>query len=265
VVLLFGSLFAGKATFGLFFLLITFAGMREFYLLVSRNGIYPQVWPGIAAGFSLFLVIFLFFSGYVNATILFLPFVFLPAFFLLELFRNKETPVQNIGITLLGVAYVALPVSLINVLVFPFSHSAGFYSPDILAGLYILIILNDTVAYIVGVPFGKHRLMERISPKKSWEGMFGGVIATLVAGYFMTHLFPFLDLRQWFILALIVSVFGTLGDLAESMLKRSMKIKDSGSLLPGHGGILDRLDALLFVVPVAVFYLYYSGLKYTLP
>ncbi len=114
---------------------------------------------------------------------------------------------------------------------------------------------NDTGAYLVGRKFGKHKLFERISPKKTWEGSFGGAILGLGVGYLNAQLFPDLSLFNWMIVALLVVVFGSLGDLVESMFKRSLGIKDSGKLLPGHGGILDRFDGIFIAAPVVYTYL----------
>ncbi len=264
LLLLFGSLFGGEVTFGLFFLLVTFASMREFYKLTAKNGIYPQTINGILAGMIIFVVTFLFFSGHVSVKILFLIPLLFPGILITELFRVRKHPVQNAGLTFLGIIYIAVPLSLMNTVAFSTAPGGIVYIPELLAGICILIIVNDTVAYLVGVPFGRHKLMERISPKKSWEGVFGGVAATMIAGVFISGFFPVLTGRDWMVMAGIVAVFGTLGDLAESMFKRNMDIKDSGSVLPGHGGILDRIDAFLFVVPVAVFYFYISGLNYSM-
>ena len=116
--------------------------------------------------------------------------------------------------------------------------------------------INDTGAYCTGMLFGKHRLFERISPKKSWEGSIGGGVFSIIAAIVMAHYFPFMPISIWIGLALTVVIFGTLGDLTESLLKRTIGIKDSGNILPGHGGMLDRFDSTLMAVPAAVVYLY---------
>ncbi len=150
-----------------------------------------------------------------------------------------------------AIAYVGIPLMLLpKVSIF---SSVEF--PWILASIFILIWCNDTFAYLSGRAFGKNKLFERISPNKTWEGFFGGVIVTVIASIVMQHYLPFLPLHGWMGLALIVSIFGNLGDLFESSLKRNFNLKDSGKLMPGHGGILDRLDSLFFVLPVSYFYL----------
>jgi len=264
IILLFVALFGGKITYGLFFLLVTFAAMNEFYVLTGKTNVSAQKYAGILAGGVLFTIAFIYFSGYGTWKLLLFPLLFLPVFFIIELFRNKDKPFENVAFTILGIVYVAVPLAIMNS--FVFSEYAGeiVYIPDVLAGVYILIITNDTLAYLFGIFFGRHRILERISPKKSWEGFAGGAAGAFFAGFILSLIFPVMEQYQWYILSFVVIVFGTFGDFAESMMKRSINTKDSGSLLPGHGGILDRLDALLFVVPVAGFYFYYSGINLSL-
>ena len=124
----------------------------------------------------------------------------------------------------------------------------------------LMLWANDTGAYKFGVRFGKHKLFERHSPKKTWEGFFGGLATGLIAAYLISAQFGDLTIMQWLSVSLIIGTAGTFGDLFESMLKRSMSIKDSGSLLPGHGGLLDRFDGLLFAAPLVFIYLYWITL-----
>ncbi len=133
----------------------------------------------------------------------------------------------------------------------------GVFNGKILLGIFILIWASDSGAYVFGVTMGKNKLFERISPKKTWEGFIGGVVISQVAAFLLSRYFGDLGYLHWGIIAGIVAVFGTLGDLVESMIKRSVKIKDSGKILPGHGGILDRFDSLLFTIPVIFTYLYF--------
>lgn len=130
------------------------------------------------------------------------------------------------------------------------------YNPILPLSIFIFTWINDTGAYCTGMLFGKHRLFERISPKKSWEGSIGGGAFSIIAAIIMAHFFPFMTLGVWIGLALTIVIFGTWGDLTESLLKRTLGIKDSGNILPGHGGMLDRFDSTLMAVPAAVVYLY---------
>ena len=157
--------------------------------------------------------------------------------------------------------YVALPFALLSVLAFHRNTVMSDSSPISFNAILPLSVFifnwsNDTGAYCTGMLFGRHRLFERISPKKSWEGSIGGGIISILVSLVMAHSFPFLSVLQWIGFALVVVVFGTWGDLVESLLKRQLGIKDSGNILPGHGGMLDRFDSTLLAVPAVVLYLY---------
>ena len=135
-------------------------------------------------------------------------------------------------------------------------YSSVSYNPILPLSIFIFLWLSDTGAYCIGSLIGKHRLFERISPKKSWEGSIGGGIVAIGSSFILAHYFPFMSMWQWAGLALVVVVFGTWGDLTESLLKRQLHVKDSGTILPGHGGMLDRFDSSLMAIPAAVVYLY---------
>lgn len=162
--------------------------------------------------------------------------------------QQPFSPFANIGVALLGLFYVTLPMSGLNVLAFG-PHG---YDYRRIFGLLFLIWAADTGAYIAGKNFGKHKLAPGISPGKTWEGLIGGALLTLAVGWALGYLIPELPLMHRLVAALVASGFGVLGDLAESMLKRNVGVKDSGRIMPGHGGLLDRFDAFLFVVPVLV-------------
>lgn len=180
--------------------------------------------------------------------------------FIFELYRNKEHPFQNIAITLTGMIYLTLPVILMIKIAFGLTPEDEIsYHGGVVMGCIFLIWASDTGAYMIGSKFGKHRLFERISPKKSWEGFFGGMLVSLLASLLVSYWFPVLSLLEWILISIIVVTTGTLGDLVESMLKRSVGVKDSGTILPGHGGILDRFDALLIAIPFVFFYLFLIG------
>lgn len=167
--------------------------------------------------------------------------------FIVELFRGSKTPGQIIGTYLLGVFYVSVPVMFL----FWIATPDALYKPNRVLGLLWLVWTNDTLAYLIGSQVGKHKLFERISPKKTWEGTLGGILGTIAMAWGLSLYVTDFNPAQWLALGVVVSIFGTLGDLAESMLKRSAGVKDSGSLLPGHGGFLDRFDAFLFMLPFA--------------
>ena len=164
---------------------------------------------------------------------------------------NDANPFTNIAFFFLGIIYVCVPLSLLNVA----SFITGEYNYQIPLGIFLILWASDTGAYFAGVNFGKTKLFERVSPKKSWEGSLGGTILALLMTFGVAHFFQSLELYSWLIIAAIIIIAGTYGDLVESMFKRSILIKDSGSTIPGHGGFLDRFDGLLLAVPFIVVYL----------
>jgi phosphatidate cytidylyltransferase len=185
------------------------------------------------------------------AGLLFSPVVF--TIFIYELYSNSKEPFANIAFMILGLFYIGIPFALVNFIAF----DGDEFLNRIVFGLLVLTWVNDTGAYVTGSMIGKTPLFPRISPNKTWEGSIGGLVTTLLFGWGLSFLFGEIPLTQWLGLAVIVGIFGGLGDLVESMLKRSVNVKDSGNLLPGHGGILDRFDAFIFVVPFAAAYLLY--------
>lgn len=224
----------------------------EFYGLIKKANASPQIVTGMLAVVLLFAAVTS--HNYCGKTLLF-QFLLLLVFvaFIVELYRKKDNPFANIAYTILGIIYVALPFALLIYLVF--ENGVEQFRPDIVMGIFIMVWVNDTGAYLVGVNFGKHRLFERISPKKSWEGSIGGGVITLLAAWGCSYFSHELSLILWLSVGLIVAIIGGLGDLVESLFKRSINVKDSGSILPGHGGILDRFDAILIVAPVVFVFL----------
>jgi len=153
---------------------------------------------------------------------------------------------------LLSILYITLPLSLINLL---FYLPNGIQTYEVLGGLFLIIWINDSFAYITGSLFGKHKLAKSLSPGKTWEGAIGGALFGLIGAGILSVWFKTMDLNQWLVFSMLIVIFGTFGDLFESLLKRKADIKESGNVMPGHGGILDRLDSLLFAIPVIVIYL----------
>ena len=171
---------------------------------------------------------------------------------IVQLYRPKQNALHSLERSFLALGYVAFPVSLLNCVM-------SITAPRLLLGVFIFIWLYDTGAYCVGMLLGKHRLFERISPKKSWEGVIGGVLVCVAGAYacfyWFDEFFQVPELATWLGLSVVVAVFSTFGDLVESLIKRSVGVKDSGSIIPGHGGVLDRIDSLLLVVPAVLIYL----------
>lgn len=261
---LIGCILGGPISFTLLFALITALTIHEFGNIVSKQ---PDV--EINKPICMLAGVFLFFGfAYLSVmpgqTEILIPYLFLIIYLLVsELYLKKKNPLNNWAYTMMSQIYIALSFAMLNVLAY---HSIGNegelsnyqvqYNPILPLSIFIFTWINDTGAYCTGMLFGKHRLFERISPKKSWEGSIGGGVFSIIAAIVMAHYFPFMPISIWIGLALTVVIFGTLGDLTESLLKRTIGIKDSGNILPGHGGMLDRFDSTLMAVPAAVVYLY---------
>lgn len=174
--------------------------------------------------------------------------------FIEELYINDEHPLRNLAHSMMSQIYIGVPLGC------AVGISYMFNKPETLLAVFLFLWINDTGAFLVGSTIGRHRLFERISPKKSWEGFFGGLIFNLAAAFiFCKYCSDFFGLESnlplWLGLSVVVSIFGTWGDLVESLIKRTLHIKDSGKILPGHGGILDRIDSLLLAAPAVLVYL----------
>ena len=250
-----GAILFSKWTYGALLLAIHAGGMYETYRLAAYSGAKPQYGMGLAAGIALFAINFFAGTGLFETTdlprLLTLYFlVMLPAVFICELFRRLERPETNVGATLLGVVYVALPLSLMCYI----PAVGGAWQPWTAVAFVFIIWANDVCAYLIGMTLGRHPLCERLSPKKTWEGFVGGLAGAVGTGLAAAR---FLDADPWHWagLALVAAVAGVLGDLVESMFKRSAGVKDSGRAIPGHGGVLDRFDALLLAAPFVFVYM----------
>ena len=246
-----GGICFSEWTYFLLFLGLTLLGIAEFYRIVRVQGIHANRGIGFLLGGLFFVSVFLVQADIMPGELLYFSLPVLFFILIYELYRKQPQPFTNIAFTILGVVYVAGPFGLLHVL----AYYEGAYSWQPILGLMLLIWAADTGGYIAGKNFGKHKLFERISPGKTWEGWVGGTLFSIAVGYVLGLLFPELEVYQWVGMALIVSVFGVLGDLVESMLKRSLGVKDSGTLLPGHGGLLDRFDSLLMAIPFIVAFL----------
>ncbi|MBL4592977.1 MAG: phosphatidate cytidylyltransferase [Flavobacteriales bacterium] len=240
------------------FSLIVLLAVDEFYNLAKKSKeIKPIKFWGTITALSLMVTLCLLVLKIIEVKMTFIPILMLFITFLIELYRKKENPFINISYTVLGLLYIVLPFAMLFHLGYYIDNNfTDNYSFQIILGFFILLWTNDTGAYLAGRFFGKHKLFERISPKKTWEGSIGGGIVTIGGAFVLSIFFTNLNLTNWIVIAILIAVFGGLGDLVESMLKRSLKVKDSGKLLPGHGGILDRFDGLLLSVPFVYAYLH---------
>lgn len=212
----------------------------------------PQRWFGTFCGVFIFTLSFLIEYGKISYVFYYLIFPIVSCLYMIKLYKKFERkPFTNIAYTFLGILYIAVPFSLLNIAVF----EEGHYNFEIILGCLLILWASDTGAYFAGTFFGKRKLFERISPKKTWEGFFGGAVLALIFAYGLSWYFHTYDLVQWLMIGLIIIVGGTFGDLVESLLKRSIEIKDSGNSIPGHGGFLDRFDGLLISAPFILAYL----------
>ena len=245
------SVLLGAYAFTLFFLVLSVLCTDEFYKLVSTEKVRPQRRWGIVLVISIYLPLSMYlFKGEPAMNIL-ICIPILTMITVAELYRTYENPFHNIAYTVFGVVFAALPFCFFYAMAF----IEGEYSSDFPLGFLILLWASDTGAYIFGISFGKNKLFERHSPKKTWEGFAGGAITSLAAAYILSQFYTGISPAYWLGMAAIIVTAGSLGDLSESMLKRSLSTKDSGSLLPGHGGLLDRFDGLLLAAPLVFVYL----------
>jgi len=257
--LLLGGILINEYTFLVVFSLITVLCLYEFYGLIEKDAKVPvfRVW-NLLGGFFLFLGSF-YYSVYQTSVIAFVPYiVYLIILFISELYFKRQDPIKSLAYSLLGQIYIAGPMALVNYLVF--AYAPGSYHYVYILALLVFIWVNDSFAYLTGMAFGKHRLFERISPKKSWEGFIGGAAVSIASSLIFAHFYPNLSIIAWMGFAAVTIAFGTWGDLFESLIKRTLGVKDSGNMIPGHGGILDRFDSTILAIPAAVVYLLLIGL-----
>lgn len=252
VILLLGSVLFSYYSFSLFFLTVSMLGLNEFFNLSQKLQAQPYRIPGFISGLLIYLS-FINFDYLLNSECEALHYVVLLApFFILSvaLFSRREHPVQNALFTIAGIIYAVLPFGLLHSLVTTKSVPLdATYFPHVLLGIIFLIWSNDTFAYLGGSLFGKNKMIERISPGKTWEGTLFGVLVTFGISFLIRFYLIGDEGMLWPVLGITVPVLATVGDLIESMIKRQAGVKDTGNIMPGHGGVLDRFDSLIFVSP----------------
>lgn len=250
VAVIISSILFNAYVFAAVFALTTALAVREFQQMTSREKVQVNNSVGMLGGTILFLCTFLHASKLTDFPVYTIYGLYVVFVIIAELFRKKSDPLHNWAYFIMGQIYVALPFSLLNLILF-----INGWQPIILLAVFITIWVNDTGAYLFGITFGKHRLFERVSPKKSWEGFIGGAFTALLSGFVFSRFIQDLSLMEWLIFSEIIAIFGTLGDLIESLIKRTVNIKDSGNVIPGHGGLLDRFDSMVLAAPVTFIYL----------
>ncbi len=249
-------LFFSKDIAQVIFFLFLLLSSIEFFKLTKRLNNVSISWEFATSllVLSYALIASIFMHILPEKLLFFLPIlVFL--FFLVEIFRKKENPILNIAVFTFGWFYLIVPFSIISLMIVNDYNKFPF-----MVGMLLLIWTNDTFAFLVGKFFGKHKMISHISPKKTWEGTIGGFVFSFVVAYFIGEIIDPEHRLLWILSPVIISPTAVLGDLLESLLKRNAEVKDSGNLIPGHGGILDRLDAMILTVPFfftwLLFYMY---------
>ncbi|MBB3056670.1 phosphatidate cytidylyltransferase [Mucilaginibacter gotjawali] len=262
VIVMLASVLLGQFVFVTFYLMLSAFCLYEFYSLVTQNTAKPDIVLGIINGMMLFAgIAVLIFSDNITLllsykaahSLLFLMPLTSALVFIRQLYNKSASPFNNIAYTYLGIVLVIVPFTFFHALAFV----KGAYDFHFPLAFLILLWANDTGAYLVGMKFGRTKLFERHSPKKTWEGFIGGIIISAGVALILAHFYTELPWNQWVSIAIIISCIGTLGDLVESMFKRSINVKDSGGILPGHGGLLDRFDGLFLAAPIVYMYLYF--------
>ena len=263
------AIFSGVWGYGALLLAVTIIGVWEFYGLARAKGSEPQRCMGMLMSLALF------FAGFISSlyiygetddenvlglgvSLLLIFAMLLVITFVIEVFRNRQAPMYNIATTIMGAVYVALPMAILTILpslLNSLIYRGDAWIPWVFLFYLLLVWGNDVFAYLVGVTMGKHRMCERLSPKKSWEGFAGGVAGSAAVGAIAASVLGG-SYGVWIGLAIVVALSSVVGDLIESMFKRDAGVKDSGAIMPGHGGILDRFDALIISAPFALIYLY---------
>jgi len=252
IVVMVGAMLLGAEVFLGFFTLLSAWCLFEFYGIVSSEDRKPNKFLGILTTAIIFITAACYSLGLMEAKFILLFIPFLLAIYIHALYQKRDFPFNDIGFTVLGILYVGFPFLCFTRL----GYIGGSFNHFLPLGFMILLWTSDTGAYLAGRSLGKNKLFERISPKKTWEGILGGIVLAVLVSLCLAHYFETIPQWQWIVSAVIIGVFGTLGDLVEPMLKRSLNVKDSGHILPGHGGLLDRFDGLLIAGPLVYLFLF---------
>ncbi len=252
VIILIGGILYSQYTLLSLFLIIAIISLHEFLEMIKADTNLSLYWFAIWIGIVSYSAVACYLMEIMEIKLFLLLILFSSLLFIIALFQKSKQPVLNLGNIFTALIYVVLPYAAFVSIAFV---QEGIYNPKLILGFLFLLWANDTGAYLNGVQFGRTKLMEKISPKKTWEGFAGGLGLSIITAIIISRYFVFLYLHEWIIVSILIVIFGTLGDLVESMFKRSMNVKDSGKILPGHGGLLDRFDGLLMAAPFVLIYL----------
>ena len=254
LIIVVGSILAGTYVFTLLLLILTIIGLNEYTKLKAELFKKKAVrFLFYLSGISIFYIITLPTLGILTFQTTIWGLLVVLANLILFIIIKKEKSIRAHANFVLGYIYVSVPFALLAT--FHFLNELKIEDYELLIGFFIILWSNDVFAYLVGTAIGRTKLAKKISPNKTWEGTIGGVILSLLAAYLISISFSSLDMANWLVLGLLISIFATLGDLLESKLKRQAGIKDSGNIMPGHGGVLDRFDGMLLAAPVVYIYL----------
>lgn len=243
----------GEFPFLLFALFIGLVSFFEFSNMLSRRKFFPNMFVGFV---SISLIIFNSYYRFISFELLILSII--PILLLLELFRRSESAIANLGTSLLGIFYIGLFSSALVLIREYYNDSFFLYDQGgyLIIAILVTIWVCDSAAYFIGSATGKHKILTRVSPHKSWEGAIAGFLFSLITMVVaQIVVLNFLSMQDAVVIGFIVGVFGQAGDFVESLIKRDANVKDSSSLIPGHGGIFDRFDSLLFSAPIIYLYM----------
>jgi phosphatidate cytidylyltransferase len=249
-----GSILLGQYTFTALMLVLSIIGLLEFvkmaqkYLSSSKDLVIL-----LLSGILCFVLIATVGASWIETKYLVLIIAVFLIPFIYTLFSTLKNPLEQLSLISLGVLYISVPFALFTS--FFTLNPTQIVSTQLLIAFFIMVWCNDVFAYVVGSLIGKHKLYQKVSPNKTWEGTIGGLIFTMLAAFIISKFFEVYDLNTWLVLGFIISIFASLGDLIESMIKRQVGVKDSGSIMPGHGGVLDRFDGVIFAIPAVYIYL----------
>jgi phosphatidate cytidylyltransferase len=266
VIFILGGFWLHPVSFFITGLVLLIGTQYEYLLMIRNSDVHPQLISGIVFGTIGYIISTLIAIGTIPLTWFLFLIPLMSLVLVIELYRKQDKPFESLAHTFFSLFYTALPFCM-----FPFaafsrnglnsllSHEGLLFSPGIIIGFFLLIWANDTGAYLTGSTFGRTKLFERISPKKTWEGFLGGTILAALVAWLLSGWLGVVTPVQWIIISVIISITGTYGDLIESMLKRSTGVKDSGNILPGHGGFLDRFDSAIISFPLVYLFIALFG------